>query len=149
MIFLVLMGLVFLISIILTIKEREIIFILFAIIICGFLFIISILPTAFITQFTEPSQVYETQEKQLMPIDSKNLYISADATNKIKTYYFITKPDDEESTINFYTVPVDNSKIYKDNLTQPYVKIEKKKYPDILYFFFLFLWSEEYYEFHI
>ena len=149
MIFLILMGLVFLISIIWAIKDREVIVALFGIIICLCLFIISILPTAFITEFSEPSQIYETQEKQLTPIDSKDLYIGVDATNKIKTYYFMTDPEDEESTIGFYTAPAGNAKIYKDNPTQPYVKIEKKKYSDILHFFFLFLWSKDYYEFHI
>lgn len=149
MIFLILMGLVFLISIIWAIKDREIIIILLALIICGCLFIISILPTAFITEFAEPSQVYETQEKQLAPIDSKDLYIGIDATNKTKTYYFIEKTEDEESTIDFYTAPARNAKIYKDNPTQPYVKIEKKKYSDVLSFFFLFLCPEDYYEFHI
>ena len=149
MIFLILMGLVFLISIIWAIKDREIIIVLLALIICGCLFIISILPTAIIIQFAEPSQVYETQEKQLAPIDSKDLYIGIDATNKTKTYYFIEKPDDKESTIDFYTAPAGNAKIYKDNPTQPYVKIEKKKYSDVLSFFFLFLCSEDYYEFHI
>ena len=149
MIFLILMGLVFLISIIWAIKDREIIIILLALIICGCLFIISVLSTAIIIQFAESSQVYETQEKQLAPIDSKDLYIGIDATNKTKTYYFIEKPDDEEPTIDFYTAPAGNAKIYKDNPTQPYVKIEKKKYPEVLSFFFLFLCSEDYYEFHI
>lgn len=151
MFFLILMGLVFLISIIWAIKDREIIRVLLAIIICGYLFVIGALPSAFITQFTEPSQIYETQEKQLTPIDSKNLYIEIemDVTSKTKAYHFIEKTDDERSIINFYTAPVDNSKIYKDNPTQPYVKIEKRKYSDILYFFFLFLRSENYYEFHI
>ena len=149
MIFLILMGLVFLISVIWAIKDREIIIVLLALIICGCLFVINLLSTAFIIQSAEPSQVYETQEKQLAPIDSKDLYIGIDATNKTKTYYFIEKPDDEEPTIDFYTAPAGNSKIYKDNPTQPYVKIEKKKYPDVLSFFFLFLCSEDYYEFHI
>ena len=150
MIFLILMGLVFLISIILAIKDREVINIFLGVIICLCLFIISILPTAFITEFVEPSQVYEIQEKQLTPINSENLYIGIDATNKIKTYYFITEPNNnEESIVDFYTAPAGNAKIYKDNPTQPYVKIEKKKYSDILRFFFLFLDPEEYYEFHI
>lgn len=149
MIFLILMGLIFLISVIWAIKDREIIIVLLALIICGCLFIISILSTAIIIQFAEPSQVYKTQEKQLAPIDSKDLYIGIDATNKTKTYYFIEKPDDKEPTIDFYTAPASNARIYKDNPTHPYVKIEKKKYSDILHFFFLFLWSEDYYEFHI
>ena len=149
MIFLILMGLVLLISIIWAIKDHDIMIVLLALIISLSLFIISILPTAFITEFAEPSQVYETQEKQLAPIDSKDLYIGIDVTNKTKTYYFMEKPDDEESTVDFYTAPAGNAKIYKDNPTQPYVKIEKKKYSDILSFFFLFLCSEDYYEFHI
>lgn len=149
MFFLILMGLIFLISVIWAIKDREIIIVLLALIICGCLFIISILPTTFIIEFAEPSQVYETQEKQLAPIDSKDLYIGIDATNKTKTYYFIEKPDDEEPTIDFYTAPASNARIYKDNPTHPYVTIEKRKYSDTLRFFFLFLWPENYYEFHI
>ena len=149
MIFLILMGLVFLISIIWAIKDCETIIILVGILICLCLFIISILPTAFITEFSEPSQVYETQEKQLIPVNSNDLYIGIDATNKTKTYYFIPEPEDEKSTVDFYTAPAGNAKIYKDNPTHPYVKIEKKKYSDILCFFFLFLESENYYEFHI
>ena len=149
MIFLILMGLVFLISIILAIKNREVINILLGVIICLCLFVISILPTAFIIEFSEPSQVYETQEKQLAPINSEDLYIGIDATNTVKTYYFITEPENEKTTIDFYTAPAGNAKIYKDNPIHPYVKIEKKKYSDILRFFFLLLWPEDYYEFHI